>query len=301
MSLNNIRQHGYQQKVSNLTETTTKIAAVVVLYHPTPEVDANIRSWAGQVDCIFAIDNSERVIPTAVSKIAAMGNVILIRNRGNEGVARALNIGAEKAIEEGYDFLLTMDQDSSAQPDMVARMLRCLNDEKGRKVGIISPFHVTKSSGTPPSDIVCRPVMTPMTSGCLLDLAAYREAGPFRDDLFIDFVDNEYCLRLRKLGFQVLRANNALLQHSVGDTRKYGPFIATNHSPLRRYYKTRNRFWVFTEYVRVFPGHCLFDLVRLAKEVTSILLFEGEKLDKLIMMWRGWRDFCQGKSGKYGG
>ncbi len=143
--------------------------------------------------------------------------------------------------------------------------------------------------------------MTPMTSGCLLSLDAYREVGPFRDDLFIDFVDNEYCLRLRKMGFQVLRANGAMLQHSVGDTHKYGPFIATNHSPLRRYYKTRNRFWVFREYVKDFPGHCLFDLVRLVKEIVSIILFEGEKLAKLRMMWRGWCDFLRGRFGRYDG
>jgi rhamnosyltransferase len=168
------------------------------------------------------------------------------------------------------------------------------------KIGIISPFHVTKSGHLPGKES-CQDVMTPMTSGCLLNLAAYRSVGPFRDDFFIDFVDNEYCLRLRRAGFSVVRANQARLDHNVGDTRKFGPFIATNHSPLRRYYKTRNRFLVFREYVRDFPGHCLFDLVRLMKEIASIILFEGEKLDKLRMMWRGWCDYRRGRFGKYDG
>ncbi|WP_223908826.1 glycosyltransferase family 2 protein [Geobacter sp. AOG1] len=272
---------------------------MTVLYHPTPEVVANIRSWAGQVDAIFVVDNSGGDIPAVVSAIAALGKVVLTRNRENEGIARALNIGAEKAGEEGYDILLTMDQDSSAAPDMVEKMLTCLGERDSARVGIISPFHMTKSSGNPPSGVACQDVMTPMTSGCLLSLDAYREVGPFRDDLFIDFVDNEYCLRLRKQRFLVLRANDALLQHSVGDTHKYGPFIATNHSPLRRYYKTRNRFLVNRLYRRDFPGHCLFDRVRLAKEIASIILFEGEKLAKLRMMWRGYRDYRRGKFGKY--
>jgi len=165
---------------------------------------------------------------------------------------------------------------------------------------MMSPFHVTKSGHRPGTE-PCEDVMTPMTSGCLLNLRAYLEVGPFLDGLFIDFVDNEYCLRLRTRGFAVLRANGARLKHSVGDTRKYGPFIATNHSPLRRYYKTRNRFLVFTHYFRHFPGHCLFDLVRLAKEIGSIVLFEGEKLAKLRMMWRGWCDFLRGRYGRYDG
>lgn len=273
----------------------------MVLYHPGPEVVANVRSWSGQVSAIFAVDNSEGDSPAAVSEIAAQGKVVLIRNRKNEGIARALNIGAERALAEGYDYLLTMDQDSSAAPDMVEKMLQCLSGAGGGKIGIISPFHVTKSGGSPPPGVVCQEVMTPMTSGCLLNLDVYREVGPFRDDLFIDFVDNEYCLRLRKQGFRVLRANGTLLQHSVGDTRKYGPFIATNHSPLRRYYKTRNRFLVNRLYRSDFPGHCLFDRVRLAKEIASIILFEGEKLAKLRMMWRGYRDYRQGKFGKYEG
>lgn len=277
-----------------------KIAAVVVLYHPTSDVLANIRSWFGQVESIYAVDNSEGDTPAAVSAIAELDKVTLVSNRGNEGIARALNIGAQRALAEGFDFLLTMDQDSSAAPDMVARMLACLAGRGVAQVGIVSPFHVTKSGHLPGRD-VCQDVMTPMTSGCLLNLAVYRAVGPFRDDFFIDFVDNEYCLRLRKHGFGVYRANRARLEHSVGDTHKYGPFIATNHSPLRRYYKTRNRFLVFREYRKDFPGHCLFDLVRLAKEIASIILFEREKLAKLRMMWRGWRDFRQGKFGKYSG
>lgn len=279
--------------------TPRTIAGVVVLYHPGPEVAANVRSWAGQVDAIYAVDNTEGALSAAVSAIAALEKVHLVHCGENVGIARALNIGAERALAEGYDCLLTMDQDSSASPDLVERMLSCVKGEESGKIGIISPFHVTKSGGSPPSGVVCQEVMTPMTSGCLLSLDAYREVGPFRDDLFIDFVDNEYCLRLRKQGFRLLRANGALLQHSVGDTRKYGPFIATNHSPLRRYYKTRNRFLVNRLYRSDFPGHCLFDRVRLAKEIASIILFEGEKLAKLRMMWRGYRDYRQGKFGKY--
>jgi rhamnosyltransferase len=132
-----------------------------------------------------------------------------------------------------------------------------------------------------------------------LNLQVYLDAGQFRDELFIDFVDNEYCLRLRRRGFSVLRADQAVLYHSVGDTRRYGPFIATNHSPLRRYYKTRNRFLVNRLYRRDFPGHCLFDRVRLTKEIFSILIFEGGKLAKLCMMWRGYLDYRRGRFGKY--
>jgi rhamnosyltransferase len=277
-----------------------KIAAVVVIYRPSEDLLENISSYLGSVESLFLVDNTEKPDPQIAERFRRLEKVKYLANGENLGIAAGLNIGARLALQGGYQLLLTMDQDSKAEPDMVQRMLECLHPGDLGKIGMLSPFHVTKS-GHAPGREPCQEVMTPMTSGCLLNLEAFQAVGPFLDELFIDFVDNEYCLRLRSRGYRVLRANRARLQHSVGDTKKYGPFIATNHSPLRRYYKTRNRFLVFTRYIRVFPGHCLFDLVRLVKEIGSILLFETEKLEKLRMMWRGLLDFTRGRYGKYAG
>ncbi len=278
-----------------------RIAAVVVLYQPGLDVMANIQTWSGQVEIVYAVDNCEINEGTLSGSISCLGNVTWLPQEENVGIARALNIGAQLAVKEGYDFLLTMDQDSSAEPDMVARLLECVTEGEGKAPGIVAPFHLTRAVRHSPPESKFTEVMTPMTSGCLLDLAAWQMVGPFRDDFFIDFVDNEYCLRLRRKGYRVVRANRAILEHAVGDITRYGPLIATNHSPLRRYYKTRNRFVVFQEYLTTFPGHCLFDLVRLAKEIGSIILFEQEKRAKLCMMWRGISDFVRDRLGKFTG
>lgn len=277
-----------------------RIAGVVVFYRPKEESLYNLHSYLAQVERLYVVDNSEQPDSRYHELLSALTAVEVIPNQGNAGVAHALNLGAERALADGCDFLLTMDQDSLAEPGMVETMLACLAGRAPEMVGMLSPFHLTRSGPKFPAEM-CSDVMTPMTSGCLLNLAAFRQVGPFRDDFFIDFVDNEYCLRLRRAGYAVLRANRAVLYHRVGDTKKYGPFIATHHSPVRRYYKTRNRLWVFREYLSTFPGHCLFDLVRLAKEVVSILLFEREKGKKLLMMIGGVRDYLQGRYGKFKG
>lgn len=276
------------------------IAGVVVLYLPGSDLPDYICSYLPQVDRLYVVDNSEAPDPLLAEELRALPRVVLLQNLDNLGVARALNIGAEAALADGYGLLLTMDQDSRATPGMVVELLVCFHGQSLGQVGMVAPFHLTRAGHAQPTE-VCRPVMTPMTSGCLLNLQAYRAVGPFRDNFFIDFVDNEYCLRLRAAGFEVLQAARAVLHHSVGDIRKFGPFIATNHSPLRRYYKTRNRFLVNRLYRHDFPGHCLFDRVRLVKEIGSIILFEKEKLAKLRMMWRGYQDYRRGKFGKYEG
>lgn len=259
----------------------------------------NILTWCRQVERIYVVDNSESPVHQVADWLVTLDNVRYLPQGENLGVARALNIGAIKAVEAGYDLLLTMDQDSSAAPDMVEQMMACLITSDPNESGMISPFHLTKAVKAPNGVKPCQDVMTPMTSGCLLNLRIYQNVGPFRDDFFIDFVDNEYCLRLRRAGYSVLRANYAILQHNVGDIRTFGPFVATNHSPLRRYYKTRNRLYVFVEYISSFPAHCLFDLVRLAKEIVSIFLFETDKVKKFRMMLLGACDFLRGRGGRY--
>lgn len=284
--------------MSGSVPETSHIAAVVVLYRPQPDLLQGIVSYCNQVDRIYAIDNSETAESTLVDRLTEIANLVYLPNQQNIGIASALNKGATLALEDGYRFLLTMDQDSHADAGMVRRQCEAFAELAGEKTGIVAPFHLTKADRKPPAAQLSD-VMTPMTSGCLLNLEAFQEVGSFRDDFFIDFVDNEYSLRLRRNGWRVVRANTALLVHNVGEIKKYGPFIATNHSPLRRYYKTRNRLQVFREYFPSFPGHCLFDLVRLAKEIASIILFEREKTAKLAMMCKGATDFLRGKFGTY--
>lgn len=282
-----------------MTEQHQRIAAVVVLYHPSADLPELVYGLLGQVNAVYLVDNSVPPASEVVMPLLQTDAIVYLPNNANLGIAAALNIAAQRAEREGYAFLLTMDQDSFTSADMVERMLHCLDADDNRPLGILAPFQVTPAQIPSVDDPACCEVMTPMTSGCLLDLAAYRAVGPFRDDFFIDFVDNEYCLRLKRAGYRVIRANRAVLQHQIGDIRTYGPFVATNHGPLRRYYKTRNRLYVFVEYLTSFPGHCLFDLVRLAKEIGSILLFEEQKSAKLQMMLIGVYHFLRGRRGSY--
>ena len=276
------------------------VAAVVVLYHPDSAVVGNLATWSGQVDDILVFDNTEgEEVNPVVAEIAAHPRVTLVRTGRNEGVAHALNHAATAAVARGFSYLLTMDQDSRAEPDMVSELLLCMQHEQTAPLGLVAPVHLTGMRPVSPDGVRCREVMIPMTSGSLLILAAYEQAGRFRDDFFVDFIDNEYCLRLRRTGFAVVNACGAFLHHRVGAGKHIGPFVITHHAPVRRYYKTRNRFRVFSEYLSIFPLHCMFDLIRFVKEILFIMVFESEKLAKLKMIWRGWCDFRQGRMGRY--
>ena len=280
-----------------------RVAGVVVLYHPGADLADNIASYLGDLEFLVAVDNTERPDPAVALLLANLAGVEYLPLGDNLGIARALNVGAEKALAAGCEFLLTMDQDSRAEAGMVASLLACC-ERAGEKAGIVSPFHVTRPGEAPPPGNACREVPVAMTSGNLVRLAAYLEAGPFRDGLFMDFVDVEYCLRLRRAGYRIVRADGALLRHAVGEKLRIpflgGDFSLTSHTPLRKYYKTRNRFYVAAQYGEDFPDFCRRDRRRFVLELLRLLLFEPRKVEKLRMMWRGWRDFRAGKTGKRG-
>jgi rhamnosyltransferase len=121
--------------------TPPRVAGMVVLYEPTAAMLDNIHSYVDQVSVLYVVDNTENPDESIVSAFETFSTIRYLPNAHNLGVATALNIGARHAIEDGYEWLLTMDQDSTASPGMVATMLRCLAEPKARGIALISPFH----------------------------------------------------------------------------------------------------------------------------------------------------------------
>ena len=69
------------------------------------------------VEKLYLVDNSE-ISDNGIKKYFINNKkIIYIENNSNTGVAHALNQGAGLAITDGYDWLLTLDQDS--KPDQV--------------------------------------------------------------------------------------------------------------------------------------------------------------------------------------
>lgn len=278
-----------------------RVAAVIVLYRPDGEVLENIDCCRGQVEQLLVIDNTEGPDPALANRLREREGVEYFPLGENLGVARALNIGAEKALERGFRLLLTLDQDSRAEKGMVAALLSCYAADAAETIGIVAPVLITGQGRTSSPESRCETAGIVMTSGNLLNLEAYCAVGGFRDELFIDFVDIEYCLRLKCKGYRIVRATGALLHHQVGTRLMVGPVQLSSHSPIRKYYKTRNRLAVACRYGKYFPAWCLRDMLRSILELGRLICFEPEKGAKLRMMWRGFRDFRRGKFGPYEG
>ena len=136
-----------------------------------------------------------------------------------------------------------------------------------------------------------------------MNLSAYKKVGPFNEDLFIDYVDFEYCLRLRKKGFKVLQLGVAKIYHQLGQLEKrnfiFKTIYVTHHSSIRYYYRTRNRLFVTKKFILSFPLFVLKDFFIFINELVKIVLFEKNKMSKLKILTYGVSDFLLGRYGKF--
>ena len=234
------------------------ICAVLITYNPSPGVIKNVQVLSEQVSHVVIVDNTPHAdTPAVVADLELLDRCEVIRNRKNLGIATALNIGIQRAISLGCEWIFTFDQDSQVTGGYTEKMLRAYEEaSRGSKMGMVFPAYRDARLGhtyAPP-----RPtngdVLVGMTSGALLHRDTFTYVGPMESEFFIDQVDHEYCLRMRSLGLRLIDCPEAILIHSLGHITFHSlwgrGFATSNHSPKRRYYITRNRLVLIKRYFR---------------------------------------------------
>ena len=278
-----------------------RIAALVILYNSPPTIFNNINSYISQVEKVFAVDNSDKDSDSFLKYYQSNPRIEYIPNHSNLGISAALNIGLKRAIDSGFDFVLTMDQDSVASSEMVKILSEIMVPKE--KIGIVAAEHINLDVREIPPKKITTEVLYTMTSGNLLNLAAYLVVGGFKEELFIDHVDHEYCLRLNSRGFKVIKTNKAIVYHKLGNTTKKKFFhlnlYPSNHPPIRLYYRTRNRFYVDRIYKKIFPEYVKEDIRHFIREVIEIFLYEKDLWKKSKMIFTGYRHYKKNILGRY--
>jgi len=267
------------------------IWAVVVWYEPTEEQSLSLRSYMDEVRHVIIVDNSTNDHSPLLASLPKAQYTYLPQGK-NTGVATALNIGCREAFQSGAIWVMTMDQDSRWEKEQLKRYIELANEYPEREqVGVFSPRQ-DYSGHMPQYDAVYEEKIAVMTSGCLISAKGFEATGGFRDELFIDEVDNEYCMHIRRIGMKVVIVNQALLTHRLGEKRTIRflgiwPKEYIDHAPFRFYYMTRNI--LYLNYL--YPEYRRFNNKRLHKMLKRIVLYDRQhKFAALRMCWRGFRD-----------
>jgi rhamnosyltransferase len=278
------------------------IAGVVILYHPDErEITRNINSYLPFVGLLIVIDNSEAFSPAIRNNIESLpGNVQYIHSDRNYGIAAPLNVAARMARNQHYTWLLTMDQDSYFDTEQAELYFELFSQHflQDDRTGIVAVLH-------DPSKILhegdlFHPLDSVITSGSLVNLNAWNEAGGYDEKLVIDEVDHEFCYHVRQLGYPVVQINRAYMNHQLGTTTSRGYFgtIAksnrTIHSPRRVYFMVRNYLYVRKKYKRDLPSEFKKRDRMLITALKNNLFFSGKFIPQLKSILNGYMDFKRG-------
>lgn len=268
------------------------IAGIVTFNPDISRLKKNIEAIIYQVKAVLIVDNNS----SNLQEIESLSNskIIIIRNNNNKGIAFALNQILDWADKKGYEWVITLDQDSVCPPDYISTAQPYMKAKIGQIVPILfesnsKTYHYLgdKSNG---NAVQC--VSKSITSASITNVKVWKKIGGFDNDLFIDYVDYDYAIRLRLAGYKILRLNNVFLDHQIGHSvnHKVG-FInvrVANHSAFRKYYICRNIVIFIRRYkLKAKP---IAEVLRLFKVISFSVLFEDKKKDKIKSIFNGIKD-----------
>lgn len=289
------------------------IHAVVVSYNPDPPtLLALLARLAPQVTRIWLMDNASDNFFLVQNRLP--NQVHLCRHLRNEGVALSYNRAIALARADGASHVVLFDQDSLPDQTMVMHLAQAMaqlstaecpvaavgpsyRDIKGScgffvRIGRFRLEHVYPKPG---DEAVA--VDHLISSGCLINIQVIDVIGGFAEELFIDYVDTEWCLRARRRGYALFGVSSAQMYHDLGDRllRIWGRTIML-HSPLRHYYLMRNGIWLLKQ-PWVGWHWRLIDTIRLAKVFCALALFAPDRWRHIQAMISGVTDGLLGRMG----
>jgi rhamnosyltransferase len=278
------------------------IAGIVILYHPDIEqLSDNIQTYLNGLKQLYVYDNSESKTPGIEEALLKLDPSIQYHYfNANEGIAKRLNQAIAQATSNQYDYLLTMDQDSSFKDggfDKYKLSIQSSGDSNVAQFGVNCQPDFTLPKDEPEE------ALTLITSGSVLNLSLTKHIGPFNEDLFIDFVDAEFSYRVIQKGYTNLMFSNILLNHALGtlvEGRGLGNFkksMRIIHAPTRVFYIVRNGLYLLFK-AQGLTSSMKKDVIRCIKIIKNDLIYNPELLAVYKNLFSGISAFLMNRMGK---
>lgn len=225
----------------------------------------------------------------------------------NTGIAHALNVGVAAAFENNCRYVFTFDQDSAISPDLLLNLLAKYNslEASGHRLLALGPHPVNKLTGTSylrrrdrlrvwfnnwrfggiSRESWLMETSEIITSGLLANKLTYEAVGLYDEKLFIDFVDHDWCWRLRRKGGACVVNLSAQLEHMVGLGELPYTFGMKHGASHRLYYLFRNALFL------IFRGRMpIFDSVKFIALIPAKIIIFSLMKDR----WDRWRQIARG-------
>jgi rhamnosyltransferase len=275
-------------------------AAVVTAYHPDERLAAVVESALLSCDAVVVADNTPGDAPSLADKLEDP-RVRVLRSGHNRGLAGALNAGLAELPAEA-EAVLFLDQDSVLPPELVAGLVAHLAEDP--RIGVVGPTPVDADTGgryersaDRHAAVDDRPSI--ITSGMVVRRSCFEAVPRFREDFFVDCVDSDFCLGIRRSGSRVVRDADLLLPHSIGSGRDHriGSLnVRVLHYPAwRHYWIARNGLVLSREFFGAERGFVLTNTLFMARWLLVTALFDDRRRASVPAVLRGLLDGLTGR------
>lgn len=285
-----------------------RVGALVVTYFPDYKKLARLLSaLQHSVEVVLIINNGSDALEHRSFLEAYVHNptYLFIDATHNLGVATALNKGIQHLENIGCSYCWTFDQDSFPQDDAFEHLVHVMRAEHGcaAPIAAVAPSVFNRSANTPLPFLVCeadgkikpvkverpREVMAAITSGMLVNISIWKHLGGAYEELFIDHVDTEWCIRAKAKGFRIIAVPQAKLQHELGSP-SYSSFgrrrvSLTLRPSIRTYYMLRNG-WAISKMSYAPEGWRRYNCTQSFKIILVAVFFGPCRIKQIAAMFR---------------
>ncbi len=238
-----------------------RLAIVVVNYASSDLVEANIARTAREDDLVVVVDNFTTSAEAArVKQLCERLRWEAVLVPVNAGFGEGVNLGVERAVEQGATELLIINPDASLPAAGVEKLHQAVIADPRALVGplITTSAGQSWSSGTTdlrlvdgtmrstrrrgPGDEVGRDVLPWLTGACLAaSVDLWRRAGGFDPDYFLYWEDADLARRIVAAGGHLETATEVTAVHDEGQTHRKRERTRAKSTTYYRY-NIRNRF-----------------------------------------------------------
>lgn len=236
------------------------VASVYVIYNPNISVlIESIGSIIKTVDKLIVVDNSQKSIENylKINFEKYFFNIVFIHKPQNVGIAFGQNLGLELAKD--YQYIMLSDQDTIYPTNYLNNMIAFSKahnsdvsfpsfldpDGSGTKFFYGKGCFFYKKIRIKNKMKECLPSAQGIASGSLIKNTIIKNNILMNEDLFIDWVDFEWCWRVESKGYSLNQSSSICISHRIGEeTLKILGWSLKTHSPVRHYYILRNALYL---------------------------------------------------------
>lgn len=194
----------------------TGFSAGIVLFHPEKKrLFKNVDIINAEVDNIYIYNNGAD--KSIIEELIKNAKVIMLGDGKNIGIASAMNRIFEAAKKNNDEWLVTFDQDSISDNELIREYKRIIGFYPKAAIFCPQVIDSRRKFTKPVNSKKIEKVDRCITSASCTRINAWDDVDGFDDFLFIDLVDNDFCKKLVIKKWKIYKLNSVILDQEFGD------------------------------------------------------------------------------------